>query len=844
MNRKDVNYNDLSPMMKQYMDIKAKHEDELLFFRLGDFYELFFEDGILASRELELTLTGKNAGLNERIPMCGVPHHAIKPYIEKLIEKGYKVAICEQVEDAKNAKGMVKREVISVVSKGTFVDLDFLNGYDNNYIGSILDFNYIYILTYTDISTGDLFSIMIPHLKEKLINEVINLGIKEVILADYVDQELIEVLKDKYSINISLNTEYLENKYQELYEDIKDVKVITGIKHLLYYLHVNLLKELDHLNKAVIVDRSEYLELDVHTVRNLELVETIRLKDRINSLIWLIDKTKTAMGSRMLKNWLMNPLKDINTINSRYDKVDKLINEFLLREELRKDLDKIYDIERLCGKVVCGNFNARDLLQIKNSLETLPDIIRILEELNFKYQLKDEKELRELITNSILDNPPFSLKDGGMIKEGFNSELDNLRSIRSGGKSYIASIEEQAKEETGIKNLKVGYNKVFGYFIEVSKGQIKNIDPALGWERKQTLVDKERYITSSLKEKEAMILNAEEKIVNLEYEIFMTIKEKVKSKIDNLKKIANIVSEVDALVSLAISSEEYSLVRPSLNNGNRIEIVEGRHPVVEKLSKHEYVANDVLMDENTNTLIITGPNMSGKSTYMRELGLIVIMAQMGSFVPAKSAILPVFDKIFTRIGASDDLVGGESTFMVEMKEAQNAIINATKNSLILFDELGRGTATYDGMSLAEAILEYITKNIKCKTLFSTHYHELTSLSLKYSTIKNVHVAALEEDGKITFLHKVKAGAIDKSYGIHVAALANMPESIIKRANEILKYYETNNKNNSENEQITFVLEEEQPNKLKERLAEIDPLKITPLEAMNILYELKQTSKED
>ncbi len=822
MKREEVDYNELSPMMKQYMEVKSRYIDELLFFRLGDFYELFFEDGITASRELELTLTGKNAGLKERIPMCGVPFHSVKPYIEKLIDKGYKVAICEQLEDPKNVKGVVKRDVVNVLSKGTFVDLDFLNKYDNNFIASILDFNYSYVLTYADISTGNFYAAMLNHEKEALISEILNLGLKEVVIDEITDIELIDTLKNKNGIYVNVSDEYLENSYEYLYQNIDDAKLIKGVKHLLHYLVVKQLKDLSHMSNVIVINNNDYLELDIHTVRNLELTETIRLKERTNSLIWLLDKTKTAMGSRKLKTWMMNPLKDINALNERYDKIAKLNNEFLIRETLIKDLDEVYDIERLCGKVTCGNLNARDLLQMRNSLAVLPNISENLNKIGFDYKLNSEQELFDLLSSAIDDDAPITLKDGGLIKAGYSSDLDSLKEIRSGGKSYLAKIEEETKEQTGIKNL----------------------DPNLGWEKRQTLADKERYITPELKEKEALILNAEEKIINLEYELFLGIKEVVRNKIFELKEVANVLSEIDALCSLSVASEEYNFVRPELTTKNEVQVIGGRHPVVEKLSHNEYVANNIKMDEKTNTLIITGPNMSGKSTYMRQLGIIVIMAQMGSFVPASSAILPIFDKIFTRIGASDDLVSGESTFMVEMKEAENAIRNATTNSLILLDELGRGTATYDGMSLASSILEYINNKIKCKTLFSTHYHELTEMENNFKGIKNIHVSALEENGNIVFLHKIEEGAVDKSYGIHVAKLAGLPNEVIKRSEEILNYYETKSKKNkSSGEQILFNFVEEKEDKLREDLKKIDPLKVTPLEALNLLYKLKEESEK-
>ncbi len=580
--------------------------------------------------------------------------------------------------------------------------------------------------------------------------------------------------------------------------------------------------------------------MDIHTVRNLELVETLRQKERIHSLIWLIDKTKTAMGSRLLKNWLLNPLRSVEEINKRYDCIEKLNTEFILKEKLRNELYEIYDLERLCSKTICGNLNARDLLQIRNSLRVLPSIKSIVTELNFDMSISEHKDVYDLLESTIVEEPPITIKEGHMIKSGYNEELDELRSIRSGGKEFISTLESSERERTGIKNLKVGYNKIFGYFIEISKGQIKQLKDEWGFERRQTLTDKERFITPLLKEKEALVLNAEEKIIELEYNIFLSIKEEIKKHILEIKNTANIISELDALCSLATIAEEKGYVRPVLVNDSEINIVDGRHPVVESVSKNEYVPNDCIMSRDISTLLITGPNMSGKSTYMRQLGIIVIMAQMGSYVPAKSAKLPIFDKIFTRIGASDDLVSGESTFMVEMLEANHAITNATENSLILFDELGRGTATYDGMSIAESILEYINLNIKCKTLFSTHYHELTDMDKKFLSIKNVHVSAIEENNNIIFLHKVKNGSVDKSYGIHVAKLANMPEDVINRAYEILNNYENNykKKTKSTNEQLTFVLEEKNNDPLKERLKEIDPLTLTPMEAINVLYELK------
>ncbi len=845
MKREEVDRSKLSPGMRQYMEIKDQYKEELLFYRLGDFYELFFEDGIICSKELELTLTGKNGGLEERIPMCGVPYHSVKPYIEKLIEKGYKVAICEQLEDPKYAKGMVKRGVIQVISKGTIIDFDMLNEHDNNYIASILDFKTQYIITYSDISTGSLSIVEIDKVSDKLINTILSLGIKEVILSDSSDNNLIDILKNTYNIEVSISSEYLEDRYSDIYKDITDIKYTTGIKHLFYYLVVKQLKELDYIKSCEIVNLDQYLKMDIHTIRNLELVETLRLKDRTYSLLWLLDKTKTAGGSRLLKRYLLNPLIDKDSIINRYNMIDKLRNEFLIREELIRDLDKVYDLERLCGKVYSGSLNARDVLQIKNSLSVLPSISEKIKKLGFNYSIKDENSLYELLENAIYPDPPITIKEGYLIKDGYNEELDELKKVRSGGKEFIASLEEQERERTGIKTLKVGYNKVFGYYIEVSKGQINQVKDEYGYERKQTLANAERFISPLLKEKEALVLNAEERIIELEYNLFNEIKEEIKKEIFDLKANASVINEIDVICSLSVIADEYNLVRPELLDDRRIEIVLGRHPVVERVSKTEYIANDCMMDEKTNTLLITGPNMSGKSTYMRQLAIIIIMAQMGSFVPCKSCKIPIFDQIFTRIGASDDLVSGESTFMIEMMEAKNAILNATRDSLILFDELGRGTATYDGMSLAQSILEYVNNNIKCKTLFSTHYHELTSMDEKNEGIKNVHVDAIEKDGNVTFLHKVKEGAVDKSYGIHVARLAGMPKEILNRAQDILNRYEKQSKKKTDDfvEQVSFDFTESKKSQVEKELEDIDVLNITPMEAINILYELKDKSKD-
>ena len=847
MKLSEVDRSKLSPMMAQYMEIKDKYKDELVFYRLGDFYEMFFDDALIASRELELTLTGRVAGLEEKVPMCGVPHASVKTYIEKLVNKGYKVAICEQLEDPRYTKGMVKRGIVDVISKGTIADNDLLNDKDTSYIASILFFSDSILLTILDISTSYLATISIENNEETLINEILELNLKEVILVDNLNTNLINLLKNTYNVEVTINNEFLWDKYKTLLESIPDARVKSGVAHLFYYLDVRQLKDLSHITKINYLHKNDYLEMDIHSIRNLELVETLRLKERTYSLVWLLDKCKTAMGSRKLKSWMLNPLKNKDKINERYDKIEKLNNEFIIKDELKNLLYEVYDIERLSGKVINGSLNARDLLQLKNSIKVMPMIKEKITTLGFDYSLETHEELFKLLDASIVDEPPISTKEGYMIKNGFNSELDELRNIRSGGKDFVAAFEAKVKEETGIKSLKVGFNKVFGYFIEIPNGSKNLVKDEYHWERRQTLTNCERYISPELKEKESMILNAEENIIDLEYKIFCDIKNIVKQEVPHLNRTADVLSELDALVSLSVCSEEYNLVRPNITDEHIIDIKNGRHPVVEVVSKLEYVPNDCELDNGVNTLLITGPNMSGKSTFMRQLAIIVIMAQMGSFVPCESATLPIIDKIFTRIGASDDLVSGESTFMVEMKEARNAIHNATANSLILFDELGRGTATYDGMSLAQAILEYISDNIKSFTLFSTHYHELTRLDKKYKNIKNVHVSAVENGNEITFLHKVKNGAVDKSYGIHVARLAKMPDSLLKRADEILNEYESNAKKKNPEEKIQLTMDFETNVKkddiIKETIENIDVLNTTPMEALNVLFDLKQKIKK-
>ena len=840
MKLSEVDLTKVSPMMKQYIDVKNQNPNVIILYRIGDFYEAFFEDALLVSKELELTLTGRNAGLDERVPMCGVPHHAVSSYIDALVNKGYKVGICEQLEDPAKAQGLVERGLTQIISRGTIINTDSIDAHDFNFIGAVIDFNHAYTLCYTDITTGEIFGLNLSHNKANLVSEIVSIGLKEVIFESNIDRSITDILANQFGISITYKDDYDDLKeYKYIYEDITDERLIKTLKILLSYVSKNQQKTLTHFQKMVIKENKNYLKMDVHTKRNLELTETLRLKQRNYSLIWLLDKTKTAFGSRMLKSYIENPLIDIKEINKRYDIVETLLEEFILKEDLSNLLSQVYDLERLVGKIAFGNANGRDMLQLKNSLRVLPDINNILRAIKFK-KIDTFEDLYSLLDKAIYEDAPITLHDGYLIKDGFNKELDELKELRSGGKDFVAKFEATEREKTGIKTLKVGYNKVFGYYIEVSKGAISQVKDEYGYERKQTLTNCERYISPILKEKEAMILNAEEKIIEMEYELFNEVKEETKKYIPALQSTAKILAEIDVLNSFATVASENNYIRPELTAERVVEIYDNRHAVVENvLGNHRYVANDIIMDKDTNILLITGPNMAGKSTYMRQFAITVIMAQIGSFVPASKAKLPIFDAIYTRIGASDDLVSGESTFMVEMNEANYAISNATKNSLVLFDELGRGTATFDGMALAQAIIEYIHE-IDCKTMFSTHYHELTDLDKTLPKLKNIHVSAHEENGNVTFLHKIKEGSIDKSYGIHVARLANLPETVLNRAENVLKVYEANEQKRDikiqESLPLTFTKE---ASKIEEKIKEIDILKITPIEAINILDELKK-----
>lgn len=842
-----------TPMMEQYLKIKANYQDAFLFYRLGDFYEMFYDDAIKAAQILELTLTSRNRNADDPIPMCGVPYHAAQGYIDTLIEQGYKVAICEQVEDPKTAKGMVKREVVQLVTPGTVMDAKGLAAKDNNFLTALSFNDNQYGFAYVDLSTGELKATTLPD-EEAVLNEASALQTKEIVFTSEISSDLQQTLKKRLNLVFSSQMEMKENaEFQFLTSELTETieKEVTG--KLLCYLAETQKRSLAHIQKAQEYQPDHYLKMDYYSKFNLELAQSIRTGKKQGTLLWLLDETKTAMGGRLLKQWLDRPLIQKKQIFARQEMVQSLLDSYFERADLQENLTKVYDLERLAGRVAFGNVNGRDLLQLKTSLVQVPQIRTLLNGINtgaWNDLLLDLEPLDDLVTlieQAINEEAPLAITEGNVIKDGFNDQLDQYRLAMRNGKQWLAELEASEREATGIKNLKVGFNRVFGYYIEITKANLGNLAEGR-YERKQTLANAERFITPELKKLETQILEAEEKSVDLEYQLFLAVREEIKQAITRLQKLAKALSEVDVLQSFATIAERYQYVRPQLNNQHELTINEGRHPVVEKVLGHqEYIPNSITMDQETLILLITGPNMSGKSTYMRQLALTVIMAQMGSFVPAESANLPVFDRIFTRIGASDDLIAGQSTFMVEMMEANQALRHATNNSLILFDELGRGTATYDGMALAQAIIEYIHKVVKAKTLFSTHYHELTVLDEVLPQLRNIHVGAVEKDGEVVFLHKMMEGAADKSYGIHVAKIAGLPTDLLERAATILQHLE---KQDGTKAQPTQVAEEvEQISLFQEvsteelgvidTLKKIDLLDTTPREALNILYELQK-----
>jgi len=866
-----------TPMIQQYLKIKAEYKDAFLFFRLGDFYEMFFEDAIKASQELEITLTARDGGVEEKIPMCGVPYHSASGYIETLVERGYKVAICEQVEDPKVAKGVVKREVIQLITPGTMMEGKSLVEKENHYIASIHDFqDGTFGLGFIDLTTGE-SKVTCIHTWHDLINELSTIGAKEIVLSHDLNDLYQKELRERLNVTLSYEKEYTDQiQFHVVLSSLHQDKLRLTLAKLLHYLYRTQKRSLDHIQPAQFYEIQAYMKIDYYSKRNLELTETIRSKGKRGSLLWLLDETKTAMGGRLLKQWIDRPMLSKTLIEQRLHLVEVLKNHYFERQELREQLKQVYDIERLAGKVAFGNVNARDLVNIKNTLKQVPFLTQTLQAIQDEMILQKAlsldpcSDLVELIDQAFVDNPPISVKEGNMIRDGYHDLLDKYRYASKNGKKWIAELERTEREKTGIKSLKVGYNRVFGYYIEVTKANLHLLTEG-NYERKQTLTNAERFITPELKEKESLILEAEEKSVDLEYELFLQVRETVKSHIPRLQQLAKAISELDCLQCFATISENRNYVRPTFRDDRVLNIIDGRHPVVEKvMSVQTYVPNDCYMDKEREVLLITGPNMSGKSTYMRQIALISILAQIGCFVPASKAEIPIFDQIFTRIGASDDLFSGQSTFMVEMMEAENAIRHATENSLILFDEIGRGTSTYDGMALAQSMIEYIHDRIGAKTLFSTHYHELTVLENHLTKLKNIHVSAIEQNGHVVFLHKIKEGPADKSYGIHVAKLAELPKEVIDRAEEILKQLENGQTHQTDHSdvfeqkelvgqvkavqevaQLSFFDEHIEPKKdtisskekkVLQELKSINLLDMTPLQAMNLIFELQKKLK--
>lgn len=783
-----------TPMIQQYLSVKAGHKDAFLFYRLGDFYEMFFEDATRASQILEITLTSRDAGMKERIPMCGVPHHAAKNYIDTLVQKGYKVAICEQTEDPKHAKGVVRREVVQVVTPGTIMDGKNIDQKSNLYIAAAETSEMGFTLAYLDLSTGEANATYVEGDTKDLFMHLQSLHIKELVVSENLFTNLVE-LADAYAIVLSIEDE-LSTNAMDLLEEVPQ-PLQHAAQRLLHYLEKTQMRSLSHIQQFGFIETHSILKIDANSKRNLELIQTLRGETK-GSLLWLLDDTVTAMGGRKMKQWIHQPLASKSAIEKRLQTVTDLMELYFERLEIQETLKQVYDLERLAGRIAFGSVGGRDLAQLRESLRQIPLLKEQLTKsgkaqlMELSSKIDECEDIEAFLSTAITDHPPISIKEGDVIRKGFNDKLDEYRFASRNGKDWIAQLEQKEREITGVKNLKIGYNRVFGYYIEMTKSNVHLAD-LTRYDRKQTLANAERFITEELKEKEAIILNAQEKSLELEYELFTQIREKIKPFIPRIQQLASSVSEIDVFASFASVSERYQFTLPTFHDGQAFTIKNGRHPVVEKMmNKSLYVPNDCVLSDEENMLLITGPNMSGKSTYMRQVALITVMAQIGCYVPADEAVLPITDQIFTRIGAADDLAGGQSTFMVEMIESQHAIVNATKRSLLLFDEIGRGTSTYDGMALAQAMMEYIHENIGANTLFSTHYHELTALEQQLSHLRNVHVSAAEQDGNVVFLHKVKEGPADKSYGIHVAQLAELPDEIIERSRELLAEFESTN----------------------------------------------------
>lgn len=877
----------LTPMMQQYMAIKEQYKDCILFYRLGDFYEMFYDDALTASRELEITLTGKNCGQEERAPMCGVPYHAVDVYLNKLVAKGYKVAICEQAEDPKLAKGIVKREVIRIVTPGTNLSQQALDEGRNNYLMCLVYDNNQFGLAITDISTGDFYTTEVATLKE-LYDEIHRFSPSEIICNDsfYMSGASLDDFKDRLHVSVStLDTWYMDEavSVQKIKEHFKVASLdglgltdfpsgTLAVGALLLYLYETQKNTLDNLTKITPYRSGGYMIIDSATNRNLELIETLREKQKKGSLLWVLDKTKTAMGARLMRNWIEQPLIEKKKITARQDAVEELYNDMITREEIREYLNAVYDLERLVTRISYRTANPRDLIAFKTSLGMIPSVKQLLSQAK-SAELKeiDERmdcleDIYDLIEKSIQDEPPIMIREGGMIKEGYNEDVDKFRLSRTEGKTWLAELEAREKEKTGIKNLRVRYNKVFGYYLEVTNSY-KELVPE-DWTRKQTLANAERYITPELKELEDMILGAEDKLAALEYDLYCEVRDSIGEQVVRIQETAKAIAHLDVLASLACVAQSNDYVRPSINTKGVIDIQGGRHPVVEKMNNNQmFIDNDTYLDNRNHRIsIITGPNMAGKSTYMRQSALIVLMAQIGSFVPAKSANIGIVDRIFTRVGASDDLASGQSTFMVEMTEVANILRNATSRSLLILDEIGRGTSTFDGLSIAWAVVEHISnpKLLGAKTLFATHYHELTELEGKLDSVNNYCIAVREQGDDIIFLRKIIRGGADKSYGIQVARLAGVPDSVIDRAKEIASWLEeTDVTDKAKNLQVRTsakkkeVVREAVPAEkqmslfdiypadhpvLKE-LAGLDVSNMTPIQALNTLYELQKRLKE-
>ena len=832
-----------TPMVEQYLQMKKSYGDIILFFRLGDFYEMFLEDAELCSKELQLFLTKKAAGNGTFIPMCGIPHHAYLSYAQKLIDRGYKVAICEQVEDPKLTKKLVKRDVVQIITPGANLDL---NSSEHNYIASLsLDVRQAF-LCYGDISTGEMKMLSLENSREKILEKILSLEIKELVLATNTDASLIMYLKENSTVCISYSNDTSYSiELEPLFVNLNDPRQIDAALRLFHYMTDVEKRELSYFKPVLNLMEKKSMKIDYSAQSNMELVKSLDGKT-FGTLFWLLNKTETPMGTRYLKEQILNPSASLTEVERRLDLTELFVNHFLDRETLRDDLKGIFDMERLICRMGYENCNGHDLLQLKKSLQAIPKIRGDLERLcplssalqNLYLRLGDYTDLVNLLESAISENCPITITEGEIFKRGYNADLDELISLTTDAKEWISNLEIQEKERTGIHNLRVGYNSVFGYYIEVSASQVPLVKPEFGYIRKQTIKTGERYITQELKEKEDKILRAKELRTSLEYRLFKELRKKLSSYTEKIQASSDAISELDYFLCLAYVASENNYIRPKFSLTNEISITKARHPILEKASPDVlFVANDYSMKADTDVLIITGPNMGGKSTYMKEFGLLVIMAQIGSFVPAESCEIPLFDALFTRIGASDNLIKGQSTFMTEMSEVAQALSQADSHSLFLFDEIGRGTATYDGMAIAQSIIEYIVKNIHCKTFFSTHYHEITKLSEKISAVKNIHCEVKEDDGHVTFLYKMKEGSMDRSYGVNVAKLAGLPDDLIERADELL--FSLESRSNVEKTERKEVRREEKKDELREELKRLDPMTLSPLDALNYLIDLKK-----